>query len=100
MLLALLGGVPALAAQPAQTGASARYVCSDGRAIEVIYGGGVAVITVDGATSQLARAPSADGERYIGNGWQWWSKATRSGTLARLAEGKDVASGGTTCRAP
>ncbi|PZU08613.1 MAG: hypothetical protein DI605_11700 [Sphingomonas sp.] len=85
---------------PPSTGQSALYACGDGRVIEVLYSGGdAAVLTLGGDTVQMARAVSADGERYVGQGWQWWGKGQREGLLSRLAEGETIASGsGMVCR--
>lgn len=79
---------------PPSSGQSANYACGDGRAIEVLYSGGDAVVvTIAGAPVQMARATAADGERYVGGGWQWWGIGTREGRLATLAPGETMASG-------
>ena len=77
---------------PAFVGESALYRCADGRDVEIIYGGGAAVLTIAGQPVQMTAAASASGVRYIGGGWQWWSKGLRDGALAPLAAGEDVAS--------
>jgi membrane-bound inhibitor of C-type lysozyme len=79
---------------PPSTGQSALYACADGRTIEVLYSGGdAAVLTIASDTVQLTRAVAADGERYVGGGWQWWGKGQREGTLSRLAANEQAASG-------
>jgi len=83
---------------PASIGQSALYACADGRSIEVLYSGGDAVVlTVAGRTVQMLRAVAADGERYVGDGWQWWGRGARDGTLGPLAPGQDVGSAGVAC---
>ena len=96
-LLAVSCAQPALAAKPKfppSSGQSANYACADGRTIEVLYSGGDAVVvTIAGTPVQMARAAAADGERYVGGGWQWWGVATREGRLATVAAGETMASG-------
>ncbi|MDO6413187.1 MliC family protein [Sphingomonas sp. BIUV-7] len=104
MLAVLASAMPAAAKPPRfspSTGQSALYACADGRTIEVLYSGGdAAVLTIAGATVQLARAAAADGERYVGGGWQWWGTGRRDGALSRIAAGEEVAATpGTDCRA-
>jgi len=81
------------------TGQSALYACADGRAIEVLYSGGdAAVLTIGGSIVEMSRAGSANGERYVGGGWQWWGVGVREGSLSRAAAGGEPAAPGTTCR--
>jgi hypothetical protein len=68
-----------------QNGQSARYICADGRRIEVLYGGGGTVLTVGGAVAQLDHAPDTDEEHYSGSGWSWSVTSRRSGLLASAA---------------
>jgi len=92
--LALLGGICATASahdrvRP-QDGESARYICADGRRIEVLYGGGDAVVTVGDAVAQMSRDPQTGQELYVGGGWIWSVTGRRSGELARPAALKGV----------
>jgi membrane-bound inhibitor of C-type lysozyme len=49
----------------------------------------------------LRIATSADGARYTGDGWQWWTKGMHEGSLAALAPGEAIASAaGVACHAP
>lgn len=85
----------------ASTGESAVYACADGRSVEVLYAGGDAVVvSLAGRPVQMVRAAAADGERYVGAGWQWWGRGARDGRLSRLSAGEDIASDtGVACRA-
>jgi hypothetical protein len=93
--LALLGGVCTIAHAEEyrlpQNGQSARYICADGRRIEILYGGGGAVLTVSGAVAQLDRAPDTDQELYTGSGWRWSVTGKRSGLLASEAGPRAIA---------
>ena len=102
-LFALLSlSAPAAAKAPRSapsTGQSALYACADGRAIEVLYSGGdVAVLTIGGSVVEMSRAGSANGERYVGGGWQWWGVGVREGSLSLAAAGGEPAAQGITCR--
>ncbi len=103
LLAALLGNVAVAKAAPdrrLQTGDSARYLCSDARAIEVLYGGGIAVVTIGDKALQMQRAPRTDGERYFGGGWQWLSTGKRTGTLIHLDAAQESDKQGIACHAP
>lgn len=46
-------------------------------------------------------AVSASGARYVGGGWEWWTKGATEGTLSPLKPGEDIASAaGAICTAP
>jgi len=87
--LALLCGVCTMASAKGhplpQDGQSARYLCADGRHIEVLYGGGDAVVTVGDSVAQMRRDPDAGQELYVGGGWIWSVTGRTSGELARPA---------------
>ena len=70
-------------------GESALYRCTGGRDVQVVYGGDAAVLSFGETTLSMALAPSANGARYVGDGWQWWSKGTREGTLSRVEPPRD-----------
>jgi len=95
--------VLALAALSAASAATPiRYTCTDGRVVTATYPDQTtAILVFAGQTLTLSIAPSADGARYTGHAWQWWSKGMRDAALAPLAPGETIASApGTQCRAP
>jgi membrane-bound inhibitor of C-type lysozyme len=60
-----------------------------------------AVLTLDGQTRRLQVAVSADGARYVGDHWQWWTKGMHDAQLAPLKPGQTIASGqAVTCTTP
>ncbi|GGA08085.1 MliC family protein [Dyella caseinilytica] len=77
------------------------YACSDGQVIKASYPDtNTALVIIEGNTHTLHIAISADGARYIGDGWQWWTKGMSDGTLAPLAAGETIASAtGVRCHA-
>lgn len=80
---------------PPPTGESARYVCADGRQIEVLYAGdGSAVVTVGDQAVELHRTSAAEGEHYAGGGLTWVPAGPREGRLGATAG----PAAGTTCR--
>jgi membrane-bound inhibitor of C-type lysozyme len=99
LLLAACGVPPP---SPTTTAPVTRYTCRDGRVVTARYpDSGTARLVIDGAAHVLKIARSADGARYVGEGWQWWTKGMRNGTLAPLAGGETIASArGVACAAP
>lgn len=92
-------------ATPSSTSAAASptiYTCQDGRRVQAVYPDSATVaLLLDGHTHRLRTAVSADGARYVGDGWQWWSKGTRQAQLTPLKKGETIASApGTACTAP
>ena len=81
---------------------SVSYACADGRTVQAVYpDADTAVLTMDGQTSHLHTAVSADGARYVGDHWQWWTKGMHEGQLAPLETGEKIASAiGVSCTAP
>ena len=80
---------------PAPTAAAKTltYACADGRIVQAVYPDtDTAVLTLDGQTDQLHIAVSADGARYVGTRWQWWTKGMHEGRLAPLKPGETMAS--------
>ena len=77
------------------------YACTDGSTVEAWYPTtDSARILHKGDTVELTVAISASGARYVGGGWQWWTKGMTEGTLSPLAAGEDIASSpGVTCTA-
>jgi membrane-bound inhibitor of C-type lysozyme len=86
----------AMAPTPAPQPASAvtvTYDCSDGEVVQAQYPDEkTAVLVVKARSFKLQQAVSADGVRYTGNGWQWWTKGMKDGTLAPLKTGETIAS--------
>jgi len=77
------------------------YHCTDGRVVQAGYEGtDHAVLVMGGATHRLAIAVSASGARYVGDGWQWWTKGMHDAWLAPLQPGESIASApGVACQA-
>lgn len=70
-----------------------RYECSDGSVVEASYPTvDTAKISHDGEVTEMRIAVSASGARYIGDGWEWWTKGMSEGTLTPLAAGEEIAS--------
>lgn len=77
----------------AAAGKSVAYACADGRTVQAAYpDSDTAVLTLDGRTFRLRTAVSADGARYVGDRWQWWTKGMHEGQLAPLKTGEKIAS--------
>ena len=78
-----------------------RYVCSDGQVVQASYPDtDTALVNIKGSTHTLHSAMSGSGARYIGDGWQWWTKGMHDGLLAPLAVGESFASAtGVSCHA-
>ena len=78
------------------------YRCTDGRSVQASYpDADTAVLTLAGYAHRLHIALSADGARYIGDQWQWWTKGMHDAYLAPLEPGETYASAsGVSCHAP
>ena len=78
------------------------YHCPDGSFIEAWYPTtDTARIVYQGRSIEMTSAVSASGARYVGAGWEWWTKGMTEGTLSPLAEGESIATAsGMTCTAP
>ncbi len=69
------------------------YQCTDGSIIEAWYPTtDTARIVYQGRSIEMTSAVSASGARYVGDGWQWWTKGMTEGMLSPLAEGESIAS--------
>ena len=69
-----------------------RYLCPDGSSIEATYpSADSAVLNYTGETLNLRLAESASGSRYVGDGWEWWTKGQTEGTLSPLQPGEEIA---------
>jgi membrane-bound inhibitor of C-type lysozyme len=100
-----MSGCASMDASHAQTSAPAswtRYACADGRVVQAAYPDtNTAQIKIDGHAHTLRIAMSADGARYTGEGWQWWTKGMHDGNLAPLAAGETIANApSVACHAP
>lgn len=86
----------------APAAAPVRYSCADGTTVEARYPTtDTAQIVTAGKTVDMKIAMSASGARYVGGGWQWWTKGMTDGMLAPLKPGEETASAaGTSCTAP
>ncbi|HLS19284.1 MAG TPA: MliC family protein [Paracoccaceae bacterium] len=70
-----------------------RYECADGSVVKARYpAADRAEISHDGQVIEMRIAISGSGARYIGDGWEWWTKGMSEGTLTPLAAGEEVAS--------
>ena len=78
------------------------YTCEDGREVQASYPDSTtAVLSLDGNTHRLHIAISADGARYVGDHWQWWTKGMHDAWLSPLRNGETYPSAsGVACRAP
>jgi len=78
------------------------YTCTDGQTLQASYPDrDTAVIRLKGKTHRLHSVESGSGARYIGDGWQWWTKGMHQGQLAPLSARETLASApALTCRAP
>ncbi|WP_156458921.1 MliC family protein [Rhodanobacter sp. Root480] len=78
------------------------YACDDGRKVQASYPDtATAVVTLDGNTHHLHIAISADGARYVGDHWQWWTKGMHDAWLSPLRNGETYPSAsGVACHAP
>ena len=96
------------AAIPPRQGATT-YLCADGTVVRAEYpkavedggtGRGGAILDIDGNRVRMIEGASASGVRYIGGGFQWWTKGLQDATLAPLPDGDAIADDpGTACRA-
>jgi len=76
------------------------YLCDDGVTVKATYPTqDTAKIIYKSQTFDMTIVPSASSARYIGAGWQWWSKGGVEAYLAPLAVGETIASDkGISCR--
>ena len=77
------------------------YQCDDGTEVTARYPDErSALLAFGGRNLVLTASPAADGVRYTGKGWQWWTKGMSEAFLAPLSPGETIAgSAGATCRA-
>lgn len=76
-----------------ETVSKVSYQCDDGSVVEATYPStDTAEVIIEGKSVEMTSAVSASGARYVGGGWEWWTKGTTEALLAPLAEGEDIAS--------
>lgn len=77
------------------------YQCDDGSVVEASYPTtDTAEVVIEGKSIEMTSAVSASGARYVGGGWEWWTKGMTEGMLSPLAEGETTASApGVNCTA-
>lgn len=82
----LLSGCAATTGNSATSKAfNARYHCADGRTVSARYfPPDTAVVTIDGQQIDMHVTRSADGVRYVGGHWVWWTKGGGPGSTATL----------------
>lgn len=87
---------------PIATAKSTTYTCDDSRTVQAGYPDTqTAVLTFDRQVHRLRIAVSADGARYVGDRWQWWTNGMHDARLAPLKPGDTIAATrGVSCRAP
>lgn len=87
---------------PGVTAKTFTYHCDDGHSVQASYPDtDSAVLALDGQTYHLHTAVSADGARYVGDTWQWWTKGMHDAFLAPLKPGETYPSAsGVACHAP
>lgn len=80
---------------------SKTYVCDDGRRVQAAYlNRDTALLRIHGEVIRLHIAISADGARYVGDDWQWWTKGMHDALLPLLKPMETIASeSGTSCQA-
>ena len=81
--------------------ATTSFYCEDGSTVRASYPTtNTARVLIGDQAVDMTIAVAASGSRYVGSGWQWWTKGMNSGLLTRLAPGEDKASAkGTNCTA-
>lgn len=92
----------ACAAQAADKNEWVNYTCADGQTLQASYPDhDTAVIKLKGKTHHLQSVKSGSGARYIGDGWQWWTKGMHNGELAPLSARETLATApALQCHAP
>jgi membrane-bound inhibitor of C-type lysozyme len=86
---------------PSGAAQATAYTCADGSVVEAAYPStNTAKLVYKSQPIDMHIAISASGARYIGGGWQWWTKGMTQGWLAPLAPGETIASAqGMSCTA-
>jgi len=92
------------------------YLCANGQVVQAQYedraggsedgveaalsaGPSGAFVTIDGRGIRMLQGASANGVRYIGGGYQWWTRGLQTANLAPLGPNESTATNpGTECR--
>ncbi len=76
---------PASSAAVADASAPLTYRCESGRTVEASYPtDSTAVVQYEGQTYPMTIAVSASGARYVGGGFEWWTKGSGPGSEGTL----------------
>ena len=102
LMTAALGATAPAIAAVAVEGPGLIYRCDDGTAVEARYiGADRALVRFMGRTMMMEAGPAASGVRYVGGGWQWWTRGMREGLIAPVRPGLAMAAApGRTCTVP
>jgi len=74
-------------------GQGANFVCADGRTVRAVFlDPETLTLHIGSDTIAMHGATAASGARYIGEGWQWWTKGLQQASLTRLKPGEEIAS--------
>lgn len=81
------------------------YRCESGREIAAAYPtDSTAMVRYDGGNYEMRIARSASGARYVGAGYEWWTRGTGPGSTGRLGRfaGQELTASETleTCAVP
>jgi membrane-bound inhibitor of C-type lysozyme len=86
------------------------YLCANGQVVQAQYEDtsesnvmnpvqSGAFVYIDGRGIRMLQGASANGVRYIGGGYQWWTRGLQTANLAPLGPNESTASDpGTECR--
>lgn len=101
LLLSTPAGTTIMARRGSGNMQKTTYHCPDGSFIDAWYPtADTARIVYQGRSIEMISTVSASGTRYVGGGWEWWTKGMSEGTLAPLAGGERIATAsGLTCTA-
>lgn len=107
MIRAALLGASLLLATPAPAATAAEapglvYRCADGTTVEARYiGADRAMVRFMGRAMMMTAGPAAGGVRYVGGGWQWWTRGLHDGMIAPVRPGAAIAAEpGRVCTVP
>lgn len=86
LLLAACTAPPAVRDHPAQGAKDQRYRCESGQVITAAYPGtDAARVRYQGREYSMGIAISGSGARYTGEGLEWWTKGSGTGSTGMLS---------------